>query len=84
MSSFDLFEKEFPVLANLGTLAEKYIYSDPNSSLYKLRKIGEAITTLIYQYDNLPVPTGNIKDIAQVTRLNTLFDYRIITKVTFS
>ena len=77
-SSFDCFEKEFPALAKLGKLAESYCYSDPNSALYKIRKIGETITTLVYEYDSLPVPTGNISDIPQVTRINTLYDSRII------
>ncbi len=77
-SSFDCFEKEFPALAKLGKLVESYCYSDPNGALYKIRKIGETITTLVYEYDSLPVPTGNISDIPQVTRINTLYDSRII------
>lgn len=52
-SSFEYFEKEFPVLAKLGKLAESYCESDPNGALYKIRKIGETITTLIYKYDNI-------------------------------
>ena len=77
-SSFDCFEKEFPALAKLGKLAESYCYSDPNGALYKIRKIGETITTLIYEYDSLPVPTGNVSDIPQVSRINALYDSRII------
>lgn len=46
-SSFDCFEKEFPVLAKLGRLAERYCYSAPNGALYKIRKIGETITALV-------------------------------------
>lgn len=52
-SSFDCFEKEFPVLTKLGKLAESYCYTDPNSALYKIRKIGETITALIYEYDSI-------------------------------
>ena len=77
-SSFDCFENEFPVLAKLGKLAENYCYTDPNSALYKMRKIGETITSLVYEYDSLPVPSGNVNDIPQVTRINTLYDSRII------
>ena len=57
-SSFDCFEKEFPVLTKLGKLAESYCNTDPNSALYKIRKIGETITALIYEYDSIPVPRG--------------------------
>lgn len=47
-SSFDYFEKEFPVVTKLGKLAESYCETDPNGALYKIRKIGETITALIY------------------------------------
>ena len=77
-SSFDCFEKEFPALAKLGRLAESYCHSDPNGALYKIRKIGETITSLVYEYDNLPVPDGGVSDIPQVNRINALYDNRII------
>ena len=80
-SSFDCFEKEFPVLTKLGKLAENYCYTDPNSALYKIRKIGETITALIYEYDSIPVPTGNISDISQLTRINSLQDNGIINNL---
>ena len=80
-SSFDYFEQEFPVLAKLGRLAESYCDCDPNSALYKLRKIGETITTLIYKYDNIVCPTGSINDVDQFTRINTLQDYGIINSL---
>lgn len=80
-SSFDYFENEFPVLARLGKLAESYCESDPNSALYKIRKIGETITAFIYQYDNITCPTGNFNDVPQVTRITTLQDYGIINSL---
>ena len=40
-SNFDFLDKDFPVLANFGRLAEKYCYNDSNSSLMKLGMIGE-------------------------------------------
>ena len=36
VSNFEFLEKDFPVLANFGELAEKYCYSDSNSCLMKL------------------------------------------------
>ena len=80
-SSFDCFENEFPALAKLGKLAETYCYSDPNSALYKIRKIGETITSLVYEYDGLPVPTGTISAIPQATRINVLQDNGIINNL---
>lgn len=35
-SNFDFLDKDFPVLANFGRLAEDYCYSDSNSALMKL------------------------------------------------
>ena len=80
-SSFDYFEKEFPILTKLGKLAETYCETDPNGALYKIRKIGETITSLIYKYDNIACPTGNVNDVSQVTRINTLQDYGIINSL---
>lgn len=83
-SSFDYFEHEFPVLAKLGRLAESYCESDPNSALYKLRKIGETITSLIYSYDNnyLEIPIGeSLNSIPQSTRIRSLRDHHIIDSV---
>lgn len=40
VSNFEFLEKDFPVLANFGELAEKYCYSDSNSCLMKLGMIG--------------------------------------------
>ena len=55
-SNFDFLEKEFPVLANFGRLAEQYCYSDSNSCLMKLGMIGETIVNLIFTYDKIPFP----------------------------
>ena len=46
MSNFDFLKQKFPVLANLGGLAEKYLYTDPNSCLIKLGMIGETVVNL--------------------------------------
>ena len=51
VSNFEFLEKDFPVLANFGELAEKYCYSDSNSCLMKLGMIGETIVNLMFTYD---------------------------------
>jgi len=58
-SNFAFLQKQFPVLANFGELAEKYCYSDSNSSLMKLGMIGETIVNLIFTYDRIPLPEKN-------------------------
>lgn len=58
-SNFAFLQKSFPVLANFGELAEKYCYSDSNSSLMKLGMIGETIVNLIFTYDRIALPEKN-------------------------
>lgn len=62
-------DSHFPVLANFGSLAEKYLYSDSNSCLIKLGMIGETITSLCFSYDRLPLPADN----TAANRIRSLF-----------
>lgn len=58
-SNFAFLEKDFPVLANFGSLAEAYCYSDSNSCLMKLGMIGETVVNLMFTYDRIPLPAEN-------------------------
>lgn len=58
-SNFAFLDSHFPVLANFGRLAEKYLYSDSNSCLIKLGMIGETIPNLCFTYDRIPLPADN-------------------------
>lgn len=53
MSNFSFLEKQFPLLAELGEKAEQYLYTDPNTTMFKLRSLGEKMVELMFQYDNL-------------------------------
>ena len=59
-SNFDFLNKEFPVLANFGRLAEEYCFTDANSCLMKLGMIGENIVNLMFTYDRIPLPEENV------------------------
>ena len=56
ISNFEFLKDKFPILFNLGSLAEKYCYTDSNSCLTKLGMIGETIVNLIVIYDNVLLP----------------------------
>lgn len=56
MGNFKFLQEKFPILSNLGDLAEKYLYNDQNSCLIKLGMIGETIINLIFEYDKLKKP----------------------------
>lgn len=58
-SNFRFLEKVFPVLAQFGKTAEKYLYSDSNSCLMKLGMIGETIVNLMFTYDRINLPQEN-------------------------
>ena len=68
-SNFEFLQDKFPVLADYGQKAEKYLYSDSNSCLMKLGMIGETIVNLIFKYDRLPFPYDN----TAVIRIDTLY-----------
>ena len=75
-SNFDFLDKDFPVLANFGRLAEKYCYNDSNSSLMKLGMIGETIVNLMFTYDRISLPVEN----TAVNRITTLFREGLLTQ----
>lgn len=75
-SNFEFLKDSFPVLANFGELAEKYLYSDSNSCLMKLGMIGETIVNLIFTYDRISLPYDN----TAVNRIDTLFREGMITR----
>ena len=75
-SNFSFLQDKFPVLANFGSLAEQYCYSDSNSCLMKLGMIGETIVNLIFSYDRIPLPYDN----TAVIRIDTLFREGMITR----
>lgn len=68
-SNFEFLEERFPVLANFGEQAERYLYNDSNSCLMKLGMIGETIVNLIFIYDRISLPREN----TPVRRIDTLF-----------
>ena len=75
-SNFAFLNSHFPVLANFGELAEKYLYSDSNSCLMKLGMIGETIVNLCFTYDRIPLPGDN----TAANRINGLFRAGMISR----
>ena len=77
LSNFEFLKKDFPVLANFGELAEKYLYSDSNSCLMKLGMIGETIGNMMFAYDNIPFPVDN----TAAKRIDVLYREGLLSKV---
>jgi len=55
-SNFAFLEERWSLLASIGMMAEKYIYTDSNSCLIKLGLFAESIIRLIFTLDNLSEP----------------------------
>jgi len=74
-SNFKFLSDQFPELAKFGEQAENYIYSDPISSLIKLRMIEETMVKLIIEFDSVYVSY----DADAATRINELYGQGLIT-----
>ena len=53
MSTFIFLESHWSDLAKLGDLAEKYVYSDPNSSILKQGMCAESVVQYMLAYDGM-------------------------------
>lgn len=58
-SNFTFLATTFPALEKLGSLAESYLYSDPNACLYKLGALAETIVNYMFELDRLQEPAEN-------------------------
>ncbi|WP_253198565.1 type I restriction-modification system endonuclease [Clostridium estertheticum] len=58
-SNFDFLEERWPLLASIGSTAEKYIYTDSNSCLIKLGLFGESVVHLMFTLDNIDEPNDD-------------------------
>ena len=64
--NFNFLADKWPLLAEVGDLAEKNLYNDPNTSLIKLRMFGEILAKYLLAYENINDP----QDGKQISRLN--------------
>ena len=56
MGNFAFLDNHWSDLAKLGDLAERYVYSDPNSSILKQGMCAESIVQYMLAYDGIPEP----------------------------
>jgi type I restriction enzyme R subunit len=67
-NNFIFLEDNFPQIAKLGSLAESYLYSDPNACLIKLGMMAEGLVNLMYELDRLEMP----KDVSLSNKIRIL------------
>lgn len=56
MSNFAFLESHWADLAKLGDLSEKYVYSDPNTSIIKQGMLSEVMVKYMLAYDGIAEP----------------------------
>ena len=56
ISNFSFLAERFPTLEKLGSLAESYLYVDPNACLYKMGSFAETIVNYMFELDGLTSP----------------------------
>lgn len=74
MSNFTFLSPDWPVLSELGDLAERNLYIDPNTSLIKLRMFSEVLAKYLLAYEKIEEPV----DGSQISRINMLGNSGII------
>ncbi|MDV0447523.1 hypothetical protein MsAg5_14230 [Methanosarcinaceae archaeon Ag5] len=52
-SNFSFLKEDFPALEKLGSLAENYLYSDPNACLLKMGMFAESVVNYIFEIEGL-------------------------------
>ncbi|WP_256760902.1 type I restriction-modification system endonuclease [Cohnella sp. WQ 127256] len=66
--NFGFLESRWNILSDLGEMAERNLFIDPNTSLIKLRMFGETLTKYIYALEEMDETRG----LTQVDRLSQL------------
>lgn len=69
-SNFKFLEKNYKEFFNLAQLAECNCYTDPSTTLAKLRILTEKLTHILIDFEHLEEPSSN----KQIDRLNILFN----------
>ena len=54
--NFEFLREQFPLLADLGALAETVVYTDPGSTTTRLRAFAEEVVKSIYELEDLARP----------------------------
>lgn len=77
-SGFSFLRTQFPGLEKTGEFAERYLYSDSNSCLFKLGLLCEDIVNKIFDFDNIRLPY-QVKD-TLVNKIRLLENEEYITE----
>ena len=66
MSNFEFLRQYWPSLADMASLAENYLYTDPNTTLIKVGMFAEQVVTEMFAYENLRTPDTDDSQAARI------------------
>lgn len=69
MSNFEFLRKYWPQLADMASLAESYLYTDPNTALIKVGMFAEQVVAEVFTFERLQTPD---MDDSQAARIRIL------------
>ena len=55
-SNFDFLNRYWSTLAKTGSMAERYLYNDPNTCIYKIGMFAERLVQEILAFEHIPEP----------------------------
>ena len=66
MSNFEFLRQYWPPLADMASLAESYLYTDPNTALIKVGMFAEQVVAEIFTFEKLQSPTTDDSQAARI------------------
>ena len=76
-SSFDFLQDKWPVLSKIALLAESYLYSDPNATIYKMGQFAEQLTIDVCKMEGFQDFPTSQNDRIRMLKREDLIDDRI-------
>lgn len=59
ISNFSFLQNNHGLLFQIANLSEKYLFSDPNTSMFKLRQFSEVMINEVFQIEHIELPIEN-------------------------
>ena len=56
MANFEFLRQYWPTLADIASLSESYLYTDPNSAIMKMGMFAERLVGEIFVFENIFFP----------------------------
>jgi len=80
--NFEMLRRKWPEIADLGTMAERYVHDDPETALVKMRNMIESVVRWIYREERLPQPIRpNLFDLIEGDAFQSIMHSAVLQKL---